>query len=103
MYLQPSIPNRDLVQPLGWDGLARQVEGIDQTVLIRLVPNASFSPRRFGVVSTHLGSNRIRMDQTNDLALARSHLGLLEGFNDLRQLDGWGIAMSGGLKSWARR
>src|ERR1019366_4942206 len=31
------------------------------------------------------------VDQTNDLALARSLLGLLEGFNDLRQLAGRGI------------
>ena len=57
--LQQCIPNRDLVQPLGRDGLARQVEVVDQA---------------------------------NDLGLARSLLGLLEGCNDLRQLARWGIS-----------
>ena len=56
--LQQSIPNRDLVEPLGRDGLARQVKAVDQT---------------------------------NDLALARSLFGLLEGCNDIRQPAGRSI------------
>ena len=33
-------------------------------MLIRLVPNGSFSPRQLRVMSTHLGSNRISKEQT---------------------------------------